>query len=238
MDKTVPVNRITGLEKGRERFNAEKLEFTLYPEDYQTGIREVTVRILESRILGSQIRDSRILDSQILDSEVRNRRIQDSRTQDSRVQSSRIQDSQTRNSRIREKDKKENDPSRMDGFYCCYRKIGAEEDRKSLAEKGIYPIEDLDKGIPILLEEKNCWQYLEVIATDLAGNRSRDCGIAEGEKGIEDTRWRLLVTTNPLVRLCSRGAALWGPAAAFAFLLLAVFLKKHRKRTFAEAEDA
>ena len=61
MDKTIPVNRITGLEKGRERFNAEKLEFTLYPEDYQTGIREVTVRILESRILGSQIRDSRIL---------------------------------------------------------------------------------------------------------------------------------------------------------------------------------
>ena len=238
VDKTVPVNRITGLEKGRERFNAEKLEFTLYPEDYQTGIREVTVRILESRILGSQIRDSRILDSQILDSEVRNRRIQDSRTQDSRVQSSRIQDSQTRNSRIREKDKKENDPSRMDGFYCCYRKIGAEEDRKSLAEKGIYPIEDLDKGIPILLEEKNCWQYLEVIATDLAGNRSRDCGIAEGEKGIEDTRRRLLVTTNPLVRLCSRGAALWGPVAVLAFLLLAVFLKKHRKRTFAEAEDA
>ena len=77
-----------------------------------------------------------------------------------------------------------------------------------------------------------------MIATDLAGNRSRDCGISEGEKGITDTRRRFLVTTNPLVRLCSRGAALWGPAAAFAFLLLAVFLKKHRKRTFAEAEDA
>ena len=77
-----------------------------------------------------------------------------------------------------------------------------------------------------------------MIATDLAGNRSRDCGIAQGEKGIEDTRRRFLVTTNPLVRLCSRGTPFWGTAAVLGFLLMAAFLKKHRKKFFAEREDS
>ena len=45
VDKTVPVNRITGVKSGREQYNAERLKITVYPEDYQTDVREVEVRI-------------------------------------------------------------------------------------------------------------------------------------------------------------------------------------------------
>lgn len=45
VDKTVPVNRITGVESGKTRFRQDRLEFTVFPEDYQTDICEVEVRI-------------------------------------------------------------------------------------------------------------------------------------------------------------------------------------------------
>lgn len=45
VDKTVPVNRITGVKKGKEQFNTDRLKIKVYPEDYQTEIRDVKVRI-------------------------------------------------------------------------------------------------------------------------------------------------------------------------------------------------
>lgn len=45
VDKTVPVNRITGVKKGEEQFSTDRLKIKVYPEDYQTEIRDVKVRI-------------------------------------------------------------------------------------------------------------------------------------------------------------------------------------------------
>lgn len=45
VDRTVPVNRITGVESGETRFRQDRLEITVFPEDYQTDICEVEIRI-------------------------------------------------------------------------------------------------------------------------------------------------------------------------------------------------
>ena len=55
VDKTVPVNRITGIKSGQEQFNTKRLEITVYPEDYQTDIRKVEVRIFKGAGEGKDI---------------------------------------------------------------------------------------------------------------------------------------------------------------------------------------
>lgn len=172
VDKTVPVNRITGVKADQEKFNTDHLEIIVYPEDYQTEIRDVEVVISEGSRNG------------------KNTSVQ--------------------------KEK------------CLhYRAIGVEEDRDLLAGRHIFPIEKAKEGIPIILEGRSDWQFLEVITTDLAGNQSRDFRAADPQGGLADTRRRFLVTTNPLVRFYTCRPVLYCAAAVIAFLLL---LPAYRKK--------
>ena len=175
VDKTVPVNRITGAERDREKFNVRQLEIIIYPEDYQTDIREVEVKVWEGRKNGTGAAENT------------------------------------------EK-------------YLHFREIGGEEDVEKLAQAHIYPIGDARKGIPVTLEERNTWQLLEVITTDLAGNISTDFRSGDGTENLPDTRRRFLVTKNPLIRFYYFKPAFYGAIAAAVLLPILFFFRRRRRR--------
>ena len=174
VDKTLPVNRLTGAESGREQFNTDQLTVTVYPEDYQTGIKDVEIRVWKGR----------------------------------------------RNGENAIEDRKK---------YMHYRKIGGEEDAQKLARDHIYPIEDAEKGIAVTLEGQGSWQLLEVITTDLAGNRSTDCRAGDPGQNIAESRRRFLVTTNPLIRFFNCRPAFYAAVAGAVLPVLLLFLRKKRK---------
>ena len=174
VDKTVPVNRLTGAESGREQFNTDRLAVTVYPEDYQTDIKEVEVRVWKGGRNGEKAIENR------------------------------------------EK-------------YMHYRKIGGEEDAQKLARDHVYPIEDAKKGIVVTLEDQGSWQLLEVITTDLAGNRSTDFRAGDPGENVAESRRRFLVTTNPLVQFYNYKPAFYAAAGGAVLLVLLVILRKKRK---------
>ena len=174
VDKTLPVNRLTGAESGREQFNTDQLTVTVYPEDYQTGIKDVEIRVWKG----------------------------------------------SRNGKNAIEDRKK---------YMHYRKIGGEEDAQKLAQDHVYPIEDAEDGIAVTLEGQGSWQLLEVITTDLAGNRSTDCRAGDPGQNIAESRRRFLVTTNPLIRFFNCRPAFYAAVAGAVLLALLLFLRRKRK---------
>ena len=174
VDKTLPVNRLTGAESGREQFNTDQLTVTVYPEDYQTGIKDVEIRVWKG----------------------------------------------SRNGKNAIEDRKK---------YMHYRKIGGEEDAQKLARDHVYPIEDAEDGIAVTLEGQGSWQLLEVITTDLAGNRSTDCRAGDPGQNIAESRRRFLVTTNPLIRFFNCRPAFYAAVAGAVLLALLLFLRRKRK---------
>lgn len=174
VDTTVPVNRLTGAESGREQFNTDRLAVTVYPEDYQTDIKEVEVRVWKGGRNGENAVENR------------------------------------------EK-------------YMHYRKIGGEEDVQRLARDHVYPIEDAKKGIVVTLEDQGNWQLLEVITTDLAGNRSTDFRAGDPGENVAESRRRFLVTTNPLVQFYNYKPAFYAAAGGAVLPVLLLILRKKRK---------
>ena len=174
VDKTVPVNRLTGVESGREQFNTDRLEITVYPEDYQTDIRDVEIRVWMGGRNGEKTVENR-------------------------------------------------------GKYMHYREIGEGEDPQKLARDHVYPIEEAKKGIAVTLEDQGSWQLLEVITTDLAGNRSTDCRTGDPGENIAESRRRFLVTTNPLVQFYNYKPAFYAAMAGAVLAVLLLILRKKRK---------
>ena len=174
VDKTVPVNRLTGVESDKEQFNTDQLEIMVYPEDYQTDIGEVEVKIWDGSKNGANAQEN--------------------------------------------KEK-----------YLHYRTIREDEDVQKLAQEHVYPIEDAKSGIPVTLEDKGSWQLLEVITTDLAGNKSTDYRTEDLSVNIIESRRPFLVTTNPLIQFYNFKPALYGTAGGIVLLLFLLFFRKRRK---------
>ena len=190
VDKTSPVNRITGISPSDERFRGKSLNFSVHPEDGQSGVASVELRFQSEPPAGG-----------------RNKNGKDS----GRILSYRYMDP------------------------------GEEEDEthRNLAvyegEEGIV--------IPVHLEEKNSWQYLEIVTTDRAGNVSIDYraeGIYEdggAMKHLADHRRRFLVSTNPVVHLLVLISPwLVLPAASAVIFLIAVKIRKTRRSALIEAD--
>ena len=174
VDKTVPVNRLTGVESDKEQFNTDQLEIMVYPEDYQTDIGEVEVKIWDGSKNGANAQEN--------------------------------------------KEK-----------YLHYRTIREDEDVQKLAQEHVYPIEDAKAGIPVTLEDKGSWQLLEVITTDLAGNKSTDYRTEDLSVNIIESRRPFLVTTNPLIQFYNFKPALYGTTGGIVLLLFLLFFRKRRK---------
>ncbi len=179
VDKTVPVNRITGVESEKTRFQQDKLEITVFPEDYQTDISDVEVRIYTGNESGTNA-------------------------------------------------------SEDEAKYQHYRYISEEEDAVKLAGEHVYPIEDAKKGIPVTLDGKNglrSWQLLEVITTDLAGNKSTDYRVGDESVKLPETRRKFLVSTNPLIQYYYNRPLFFGSfGVAAALILLFLFLKSRKDK--------
>jgi hypothetical protein len=162
------------VESDKEQFNTDQLEIMVYPEDYQTDIGEVEVKIWDGSKNGANAQEN--------------------------------------------KEK-----------YLHYRTIREDEDVQKLAQEHVYPIEDAKAGIPVTLEDKGSWQLLEVITTDLAGNKSTDYRTEDLSVNIIESRRPFLVTTNPLIQFYNFKPALYGTTGGIVLLLFLLFFRKRRK---------
>ena len=190
VDKTSPVNRITGISSSDERFRGKSLDFSVHPEDGQSGVASVELRFQSEPPAGG-----------------RNKNGKDS----GRILSYRYMDP----------GEEEDDTHRNLAVY--------------EGEEGIV--------IPVHLEEKNSWQYLEIVTTDRAGNVSIDYraeGIYEdggAMKHLTDHRRRFLVSTNPVVHLLVLISPwLVLPAASAVIFLIAVKIGKTRRSALIAAD--
>ena len=181
VDKTVPVNRITGVESGKARFSQDKLELTVFPEDFQTDVSEVEVRVYTGNESGTYTKE---------------------------------------------------DISK----YQHYRRIFEEEDAVKLALERIYPIEDAGKGIRVKLDGKNglrSWQFLEIVTTDLAGNKSTDYRAGDKSVQLPESRRRFLVTTNLMLQYYYNRPLFFGSMGGtlVLFLLFMVWRVQRNRKT-------
>ena len=112
---------------------------------------------------------------------------------------------------------------RVEAFYLLFEQLFQKDNVVEIL------IEDAKAGIPITLEDKGSWQLLEVITTDLAGNRSTDFRAGDPGENVAESRRRFLVTTNPLVQFYNYKPAFYAAAGGAVLLVLLVILRKKRK---------